>query len=53
MSRALYRFADEWEYGLGRMVESVKWTASALRAAGEGYTSAETEIESALGGGVR
>jgi hypothetical protein len=53
MSRALYRFADEWEYGMGRMVESVKWTASALRAAGEGYTSVETEIRSALGGGVR
>jgi uncharacterized protein YukE len=52
ISHALHRFADQWEYGMERMVESVKWTANALRTAGQGYTSVEDRIGSALGDGV-
>ena len=51
VTRALRRFADEWDYGLGRMVESVRFTADALRVAGQGYTEAEsTLVESLLEG---
>ena len=45
---ALRRFADEWEFGMGRMVESVKFTARALRTAGEGYAEVESGVLRAL-----
>jgi hypothetical protein len=45
---ALRHFADEWEFGMGRMVESVKFTARALRTAGEGYAEVESKVLRAL-----
>jgi hypothetical protein len=53
VTRALHRFADEWDYGMGRMVESVKFTAEALRVAGQGYSETEsTLVERLLRGGL-
>jgi hypothetical protein len=48
VTRALHRFADEWEYGLGRMVESVTFTAEALRVAGWGYAETESTLVETL-----
>jgi hypothetical protein len=44
VTRALHRFADEWDYGMDRMVDSVKFTAEALRVAGQGYAETESTL---------
>ena len=48
ITRALHHFADEWEFGMGRMVESVKFTAHALQTAGHGYEEVESGVIGAL-----
>ncbi len=44
VTRALHRLADRWDYGMERMVDSVKFTADALRVAGQGYMETESTL---------
>jgi hypothetical protein len=52
VTRALHHFADEWDYGMGRMVESVRFTAEALRVAGQQYTETESTLAETMLRGV-
>jgi hypothetical protein len=45
---ALHHFADEWEFGMGRMVESVRFTARALWTAGEAYAEVDSAVRRVL-----
>ncbi|MGH9022785.1 MAG: hypothetical protein ACRDV9_06765 [Acidimicrobiia bacterium] len=43
---ALDHFADHWSYGMHQMVESVRFTAEALRMASDSYVEIERMIAS-------
>lgn len=43
---SLDHFADHWAYGMHQMAESVRFTAEALRMAGESYVEIERMIAS-------
>jgi hypothetical protein len=52
VERALAHFAEQWSYGMRRMVASVLWTGSALHCAATSYEHTESGVTASLSGGA-
>ena len=48
---ALNHFADEWKYGMNKIVEKVDMTGEAILSAGEQYAAVESAVSRGARGG--